>query len=80
MTNRGWSGPVFMLLCAVVLAGCARGQPRERRPVVIIPDMEVQPKFRSQGSTPSRSSRKFTVKISRMRKPARRFGRPTSPT
>jgi len=34
------------------IPGCARGLPRDKRPVVIIPDMEVQKKFKAQGTTP----------------------------
>ncbi len=33
------------------LGGCSRGQPRERPPVVIIPDMEFQKKFKAQGES-----------------------------
>jgi mono/diheme cytochrome c family protein len=36
----------------VAAAGCSRGQPRERRPLVIIPDMEFQPKYTAQGASP----------------------------
>jgi|RhiMetdeSRZDD1v2_1073273.scaffolds.fasta_scaffold00302_13 mono/diheme cytochrome c family protein len=32
--------------------GCSRGQPREHRPTVIIPDMEFQPKYKAQSASP----------------------------
>ncbi|NNF07842.1 MAG: cytochrome c [Candidatus Eisenbacteria bacterium] len=40
-----------LLFSAVFLIGCSRGLPREERPLVIIPDMEVQKKFKAQGAT-----------------------------
>jgi mono/diheme cytochrome c family protein len=41
---------IFGLLAGVVwLGGCSRGQPRERRPTVIIPDLEFQKKWKAQG-------------------------------
>jgi len=44
---------VLVLLAGlVVVGGCARGQPREKRPLMIIPDMEFQKKFKAQGETP----------------------------
>jgi mono/diheme cytochrome c family protein len=48
--------PLSRTLAALVLVlaagGCARGTPREQRPVVVIPDMEFQAKFKAQASTP----------------------------
>ena len=48
-----------MMRCLVLLAllvvpaalGCARGQPREHLPIVIIPDMEFQPKYKAQSTS-----------------------------
>ena len=39
------------LALALAVAGCSRGQPRETRPLVIIPDMEFQPKWKAQGTS-----------------------------
>jgi mono/diheme cytochrome c family protein len=50
MTRRPRLLAVFLVL--IVAGGCARGQPRERRPLVVIPDMEFQAKFKAQNSTP----------------------------
>ncbi len=50
---------VIRALCALALiglliaaGGCARGQPRDQRPVVIIPDMEFQKKYKAQTANP----------------------------
>jgi hypothetical protein len=40
-----------LLAGMVWLGGCSRGQPRDRRPTVIIPDMEFQKKFKAQNET-----------------------------
>jgi mono/diheme cytochrome c family protein len=37
---------------AALLAGCGRGQPRETRDLMIIPDMEFQPKYKAQEASP----------------------------
>lgn len=50
--GTGLQRGVSLLLLGLALVGCARGQPRDQRPLVIIPDMEVQRKFRAQGHTP----------------------------
>ena len=42
----------LVLLSLPAALGCARGQPREHRPVVIIPDMEFQPKYKAQSASP----------------------------
>ena len=47
-----------ILLVGVLLAvlaaasGCSRGIPRDKRPMMIIPDMEFQPKVKAQSETP----------------------------
>jgi mono/diheme cytochrome c family protein len=38
-------------LLVLAAGGCSRGQPRDRRPLVVIPDMEFQAKFKAQAST-----------------------------
>ncbi len=44
---------ILMFLAGLaVVGGCARGQPTEKRPLMIIPDMEFQRKFKAQGETP----------------------------
>jgi len=43
---------VALLAGLAAAAGCSRGQPREKRPTMIIPDMEFQPKWKAQGYTP----------------------------
>lgn len=40
-----------VLLGSIWMNGCSRGKPRERRPTVIIPDLEFQKKFKAQGET-----------------------------
>lgn len=51
--NRARTALLLVVLAALAasLGGCSRGQPRERRPTVIIPDMEFQKKFKAQGYT-----------------------------
>ena len=45
--------PATLILAGVFLAaGCSRGIPREKRQVVVIPDMEVQKKLKPQGASP----------------------------
>ncbi len=48
--NREQWLPVSMilLLAAVSLAACFRGQPKEKPPIHPIPDMDLQPRYRSQ--------------------------------
>ncbi len=44
---------VLMLVTGLVLVeGCARGQPTQKTPVMIIPDLEFQRKFKAQEETP----------------------------
>jgi mono/diheme cytochrome c family protein len=43
---------LFVLLILPAALGCSRGQPREHRPIVIIPDMEFQPKYKAQSASP----------------------------
>ena len=38
----------LLLLAAVILAGCFRGQPKEKPPIHPIPDMDNQPKYMPQ--------------------------------
>jgi len=54
MADRGVRILLLVALAGVLAptAGCSRGQPRERRPTMIIPDMEFQPKMKAQGYTP----------------------------
>jgi hypothetical protein len=54
MAGRVMRTALLLLLAAglVLAAGCSRGQPRERRPTVIIPDMEFQKKLKAQEYTP----------------------------
>lgn len=40
-----------LIVGMAALGGCSRGQPRDKRPVVIIPDMEFQKKFKAQGES-----------------------------
>jgi len=53
--RASWS---VLALAALLVAptaaslGCARGQPRDQRPLVLIPDMEVQKKYKAQGMGP----------------------------
>jgi len=43
---------LFLLTAVTVaLVGCSQGQPHETRPLMIIPDMEFQPKYLPQGYT-----------------------------
>jgi hypothetical protein len=44
--------PAALLGVMFLAAGCGRGQPRETRPLVLIPDLEVQKKYRAQGMGP----------------------------
>jgi mono/diheme cytochrome c family protein len=41
-----------MVAILVLAGGCSRGQPRDSRPVLIIPDMEFQGKMKAQNATP----------------------------
>ena len=41
-----------LLGALMLLGGCARGVPRDERPLMLIPDMEFQPKMKAQNETP----------------------------
>ncbi len=41
-----------ILAAAAAVGGCSRGTPRNDRPMMIIPDMEFQPKVKAQSETP----------------------------
>jgi mono/diheme cytochrome c family protein len=45
-------GVAALIGLAAAAGGCARGQPRERRPTVIIPDLEFQKKYKAQSENP----------------------------
>ena len=47
--TRTWA---ILLLVGKTALGCARGQPRDQRPLMIVPDMEFQKKLKAQGYTP----------------------------
>jgi len=54
MRVRTWARAIlllFVLAGTAWVTGCSRGQPRDRRPTVIVPDMEFQKKFKAQGYT-----------------------------
>jgi mono/diheme cytochrome c family protein len=42
----------LVLVGAACLGGCSRGQPRETRPMVIVPDLELQAKYKAQSEAP----------------------------
>jgi len=43
---------VALIGLVIAAGGCARGQPRDQRPVVIIPDLEFQKKYKAQTANP----------------------------
>ncbi len=40
---------IILLLLFVVTAGCYRGRPKEKPPIHLVPDMDVQQKYKTQG-------------------------------
>lgn len=43
---------IALIGLVIAAGGCARGQPRESRPTVIIPDLEFQKKYKAQSENP----------------------------